>query len=98
MQVVYSIVTTYQNMYIDTYPEDLLALEDLLSDEFNNSSHTEFTYTLPNDWNNVSTDGSHTLTSSVSDLTCMTIRFEYFISNLELFLKMGIPSCELKSV
>jgi hypothetical protein len=52
-------------------PEDLLALEVLLS-EFNSSSHTEFTYTLPNDWNNVKTDGSHTLTSRVSDLTCTT--------------------------
>lgn len=34
------------------------------------SSQTEFAKVFPNDWNKAITEGSHTLTSSVSDLTC----------------------------
>ena len=36
----------------------------------NSSSQTELAKVLPRDWNRVNTEGSHTLTSSVSDLTC----------------------------
>ena len=36
----------------------------------NCSSHTELAKVLPKDWNKLITEGSHTLTSSVSDLTC----------------------------
>lgn len=39
--------------------------------EGNSSSQIELAYELPNDWNKFMTEGSHTFTSSVSDLTCM---------------------------
>lgn len=36
----------------------------------NNSSHTQLAKAFPSAWNKLITEGSHTLTSSVSDLTC----------------------------
>lgn len=36
----------------------------------NSSSQMELAYVLPNDSNKLITEGSHTLTSSVKDLTC----------------------------
>ena len=36
----------------------------------NSSSQTELAKVLPKDWNKLITEGSHTLTSSVRDLTC----------------------------
>lgn len=36
----------------------------------NNSSHTELAKVFPRDWNKLMTEGSHTLTSNVRDLTC----------------------------
>lgn len=36
----------------------------------NSSSQTELAKVLPRDWNKLITEGSHTLTSSVRDLTC----------------------------
>lgn len=67
------------------------------------SSHTEFAKEFPNDWNNEITEGSHTLTSSVSDLTyrlrVMETGEEYremkydalFLKKLQYILKKYLP-------
>lgn len=39
----------------------------------NDPSHIEFAKTLPSAWNKVMTEGSHTFTSSIKDLTCNEI-------------------------
>jgi len=59
----------------------------------NNSSQTELAKVFPRDWNKLMTEGSHTLTSKVRDLTCNETKW---FSMINLKASSQKRKCQLK--